>query len=209
MPTKRELALEAIHVEQNLIGESVGSQDQTAAAFGGLNRITFNGTRNIDVEPIIISNERKNELQENLMLFFTGFARTASEVAKTQIEVTLQKEKELNTMKEICDESLKRLTDPKQSLSTFGKLLDEQWKIKRSLTDKISNKNIDDIYIAGLEAGALGGKLLGAGGGGFMLFYVPKDRQEKVKTVLKTKLFVPFRFEYTGSKIIYYSHSDS
>lgn len=209
MPTKRELALEAIHVEQNLIGESVGSQDQTSAAFGGLNRITFNGTRNIDVEPIIISNERKNELQENLMLFFTGFARTASEVAKTQIEVTLQKEKELNTMKEICDESLKRLTDPKQSLSLFGKLLDEQWKIKRSMTDKISNKNIDDIYIAGIEAGALGGKLLGAGGGGFMLFYVPKDRQEKVKTVLKTKLFVPFRFEYTGSKIIYYSHTNS
>ena len=209
MPTKRELALEAIHVEQNLIGESVGSQDQTAASFGGLNKITFNGGRDIDVDPIIISNERLTELQDNLMLFFTGFARTASEVAKTQIEVTHQNEKELNTMKGICNEGLKCLTDSKQSLDKFGKLLDEQWQIKRSLTDKITSKEIDAIYEVGIGAGALGGKLLGAGGGGFMLFYVPKDKQDKVKTTLKSKLFVPFRFEYTGSKIIYYSHIDS
>ena len=208
MPTKRELALEAIHVEQNLIGESVGSQDQTAAAFGGLNKISFNGTNNIDIEPIIISNERLSALQDNLMLFFTGFVRNASEVAKTQIEVTPQKEKELNTMMGICGEGLKRLTDSKQSLEEFGKLLDEQWKIKRSLTDQISNKDIDAIYAAGIGAGALGGKLLGAGGGGFMLFYVPKDKQNAVKEVLKSKLFVPFRFEFTGSKIIYYSHPD-
>ena len=209
MPTKRELALEAIHVEQDLICENVGSQDQTAAAFGGLNKISFNENKDIDVDPIIISNERRNEIQESLMLFFTGFARTASEVAKKQIEVTPKREKELNTMMEICNEGLERLTDRKQSLNEFGKLLDEQWKIKRSLTDKISNKDIDSIYAAGMEAGALGGKLLGAGGGGFMLFYVPQDKQEKVKTALKTKLFVPFRFEYTGSKIIYYSHIDS
>ena len=209
MPTKRELALEAINVEQNLICENVGSQDQTAAAFGGLNKISFNENKDIDVDPIIISNERRNEIQESLMLFFTGFARTASEVAKKQIEVTPKREKELNTMMEICNEGLERLTDRKQSLNEFGKLLDEQWKIKRSLTDKISNKDIDSIYAAGMEAGALGGKLLGAGGGGFMLFYVPQDKQEKVKTALKTKLFVPFRFEYTGSKIIYYSHIDS
>ena len=209
MPTKRELALEAIHVEQDLIRESVGSQDQTVAAFGGLNRITFRAGKDIDVEPIIISDERRTELQENLMLFFTGFARTASDVAKKQIELTPQKEKELNTMKEICEDGLIRLTDTKNSLDEFGKLLSEQWMIKRSITKKISNKDIDDIYDAGIKAGALGGKLLGAGGGGFMLFYVPKDKQEKVKTALKTKLFVPFRFEYTGSKIIYYSHTDS
>ena len=206
MPTKRELALEAIHVEQDLIGESVGSQDQTAAAFGGLNRITFNGGKDFDVDPIIVSNERRTELQENLMMFFTGFARTASEVAKTQIEVTPKKEKELNTILEICREGLKRLTDSKQSLDNFGELLDVEWKVKRSITNKISDKDIDDIYDAGIKAGALGGKLLGAGGGGFMLFYVPKDQQEKVKTALKSKLFVPFRFENTGSKIIYYSH---
>jgi len=209
MPTKRELALDAIHIEQNIIGESVGSQDQTAAAFGGINKITFNGTKNIDVESIIISNERRMELQDNLMLIFTGFARSASKIAKIQIEVTHQKGKELTMMKEICDEGLKRLTDSKQSLDKFGELLNDQWEIKRNLTDKITNKEIDSIYKAGMDAGALGGKLLGAGGGGFMLFYVPKYKQENVKLVLKKKLVVPIRFEYTGSKIIYFSHQDN
>ena len=209
MPTKRELALEAIHIEQNLIGENVGSQDQTAAAFGGLNKISFNDSSNIDIEPIIISNERVSELQKNLMLFFTGFARTASEIAKKQIEITPSKKNELNTMKEICNESLRLLTNNKESLTQFGKLLNEQWKIKRSLTSKISNKDIDLIYSAGIKAGALGGKLLGAGGGGFMLFYVPLEKQRAVKEALKSKLLVPFRFEYTGSKIIYYSHSEN
>lgn len=208
MPTKRELAMEAIHVEQDLIGECVGSQDQTAAAFGGMNKISFNGSKDIDVEPIIISKERRNELQENLMLFFTGFARTASEVAKKQIEVTHQKENELNKMIEICNEGLKRLTDANQSLDRFGELLNEQWKIKRSLTNKITNIKIDEIYDAGIKAGALGGKLLGAGGGGFMLFYVPEEKHNAVKNVLNSKLYVPFRFEFTGSKIIYYSHED-
>ena len=209
MPTKRELALEAIHIEQNLIGENVGSQDQTAAAFGGLNKISFNDSSNIDVEPIIISNERIFELQKNLMLFFTGFARTASEIAKKQIEITPSKKYELNTMKQICNESLRILTNNKKSLTQFGELLNEQWKIKRSLTSKISNKDIDLIYSAGIKAGALGGKLLGAGGCGFMLFYVPLEKQKAVKEALKSKLFVPFRFEYTGSKIIYYSHSEN
>ena len=208
MPTKRELALEAIHVEQDLIRESVGSQDQTAAAFGGLNKITFNGRKDIEVDPIIISNERRTELQDNLILFFTGFARTASEVAKRQIEVTHQKEKELNKMMEICEEGLKLLTDSRQPLDRFGKLLNEQWKVKRSLTDKITNKEIDEIYDAGISAGALGGKLLGAGGGGFMLFYVPKEKQHTVKDILKSKLYVPFHFDFTGTKIIYYSHED-
>jgi len=208
MPTKRELALEAIHVEQDLIRESVGSQDQTAAAFGGLNKITFNGRKDIEVDPIIISNERRTELQDNLILFFTGFARTASEVAKRQIEVTHQKEKELNKMMEICEEGFKLLTDSRQPLDRFGKLLNEQWKVKRSLTDKITNKEIDEIYDAGISAGALGGKLLGAGGGGFMLFYVPKEKQHTVKDILKSKLYVPFHFDFTGTKIIYYSHED-
>jgi D-glycero-alpha-D-manno-heptose-7-phosphate kinase len=208
MPTKREMAQQAIHIEQNIIGEHVGSQDQTAAAFGGLNKINFNGIRNIDVEPIIISKERTSQLQNNLMLFFTGFARTASTIAKKQIEVSSQKENELNTMIRICEEGLSRLTDTKQSIDEFGKLLDEQWKIKRGLTNMISNKQIDSIYDAGIDAGALGGKLLGAGGGGFMLFYVPKDRQKRVREALKSKLFVPFQFDYTGSKIIYHSHED-
>ena len=143
------------------------------------------------------------------MLFFTGFARSASKIAKIQIELTHQKEKELNKMMEICAEGSDRLTDSTQSLDRFGVLLNEQWKVKRSLTNKITNKEIDEIYDAGINAGALGGKLLGAGGGGFILFYVPKDKQEKIKIALKAKLLVPFRFEYTGSKIIYYSHSDN
>jgi len=208
MPTKRELATDAIHVEQDLIGESVGSQDQTAVAFGGLNIISFNSVQDIEVDPIIISSNRQTELQENLMLFFTGFARSASDVAKKQIDVTPQKEKELKIMMEICTEGLNILTDKKQSLNKFGELLGEQWKIKRELTDKISNKEIDSIFKAGMDAGAIGGKLLGAGGGGFMLFYVPKDKQLNVINTLKTKLHVPFRFEFTGSKIIYYSHSE-
>ena len=208
MPTKRELALEAIHVEQNLIGECVGSQDQTAAAFGGLNKITFDSTKNIDIEPIIIGKKRLTELQNNLMLFFTGFARNASDGARKQIEVTPQKERELHLMNEICGEGLERLTDSKVPLEQFGKLLNDQWKIKRSLTNKISNQAINEIYEAGINAGALGGKLLGAGGGGFMLFYVPKENQMFVKKALKSKLFVPFRFEVTGSKIIYYSHPE-
>jgi len=208
MPTKRELAINAIHIEQDLIGENVGSQDQTAASFGGLNKIVFDGRKNIDVESIIIPHERLVELQDNLMLFFTGFARTASEVAKKQIEITNQKENELNKMIEICDEGLEQLTDSKQSLDRFGTLLNEQWKVKRSLTNKITNKDINEIYNAGISAGALGGKLLGAGGGGFMLFYVPKEKQKSVRNILKSKLYVPFRFEFTGSKIVYYSHED-
>tara|TARA_Y100000590_G_scaffold461534_1_gene623347 strand:- start:4018 stop:4986 length:969 start_codon:yes stop_codon:yes gene_type:complete len=208
MPTKRELAVKAIHIEQDLIGESVGSQDQVAASFGGLNRILFDSSKNIDVESIIIPSKRLAELQGNLMLFFTGFARTASKIAKKQIEITNQKENELNNMLEICDEGFKQLTDPNQSLDGFGLLLNEQWKVKRSLTNIITNKEINEIYDAGISAGALGGKLLGAGGGGFMLFYVPKEKQESVRKVLKSKLYVPFRFDSTGSKIIYYSHED-
>jgi len=208
MPTKRELALNAIHIEQNLIKEFVGSQDQTAAAFGGLNRIIFSENNLIDVDPILISEDRLIQLQNNLMLFFTGFARNASDIAKEQIKITLEKTKELNNIFEICSEGFSVLNNKNESLDTIGKLLNEQWIIKRTLTDKITNSNINEIYDAGMEAGAIGGKLLGAGAGGFILFYVPQENQIAVKNVLKTKLFVPFRFENTGSKIIYYSHQD-
>jgi len=206
MPTKRELALQAIHIEQERIGEAVGSQDQTAAAFGGLNQIRFNGVREIDVDPIIISQERLNQLQDNLLLVFTGFARTAAEVAKTQIAVTPKKADELLTMKGLCDQALSYLTNPNLSLDEFGKLLNEQWCIKRGLTNQISNPKIDEIYETGLKHGALGGKLLGAGGGGFMLFYAPKANHAAIQSGLNRKMFVPFRFEFTGSKIVYFSH---
>ena len=142
------------------------------------------------------------------MLFFTGFSRTASDIAKEQIDITPKKINELKLMTDLCNEGLSILKNSSIDLNSFGKLLNEQWKIKKTLTNKISNKNIDQIYDAGMNAGAVGGKLLGAGGGGFMLFYVPKKYQQNVKDNLKSKLFVPFRFEFTGSKIIYYSHSD-
>jgi len=209
MPTKKELANNAIHIEQNLIGESVGSQDQTAAAFGGLNRIDFGGHENVIVQPMVLSNERLEELDKNLMLFFTGFSRTASEIATEQIKVTHLKSKELNMMMDILEEAYSILRIETCQMDDFGKLLNEQWKIKRSITKKITNPQIDEIYETGVRAGALGGKLLGAGGGGFILFYVTPELQGAVREKLKHLLYVPFRFDYTGSQIIYYSHEDN
>ncbi|WP_445772200.1 GHMP family kinase ATP-binding protein [Rheinheimera sp.] len=206
MPTKRELALQAIHIEQEQIGEAVGSQDQTAAAFGGMNHIQFNATREIDVDPVIISRERMQQLEQNLLLVFTGFSRTASEIAQTQIELSPRKTKELLRMKEICNQALVYLTNEAISLDEFGKLLNEQWQLKKSMSNLITNTKIDEIYHLGLTNGALGGKLLGAGGGGFMLFYCPEKYRHAVLSCLGNKMFVPFRFESTGSKIIYYSH---
>jgi D-glycero-alpha-D-manno-heptose-7-phosphate kinase len=205
MPTKRELALQAIHVEQELIGEAVGSQDQTAAAFGGLNLIRFNKNGEIEVDPIILSKERIQQLQENLLLVFTGFARNASDVAKVQISVTPEKLNELKEMQDLSEEALELLTHENNPLEEFGKLLNNQWQVKRRLTNQISNSKIDEIYKIAIEKGALGGKLLGAGGGGFMVFYVPKENQAAVQSALNEKMFVPFRFDSTGSKIIYFS----
>ena len=205
MPTKRELALNAIHVEQKLIGEAVGSQDQVAAAWGGFNRIKFSAENTFELDPIILEREKLLELQNNLLLCFTGFARSAPEIAAHQINETPSRIKELTEMQSLTNEAFKLLRG-KSPMDDFGRLLDTQWKIKKSLTNKISNPIIDDIYQAGINAGALGGKLLGAGGGGFMLFYASPLNHNKIKAALKDKLFVPFRFENTGSKIVYFSH---
>lgn len=205
MPTKRQLAVEAIHVEQELIGEAVGSQDQTAAAFGGINYIRFNRVREIDVDPVILSQERLLELQDSLLLVFTGFSRSAAEMAKLQIAVTPSKTVELSAMTDICDQALNCLTNDGKSLDEFGCLLKEQWRIKRGLTEKISNPVIENMYELAIKNGALGGKLLGAGGGGFMLFYARKERHESIRSALQGRMFVPFRFDFTGSKIIYFS----
>lgn len=206
MVTKRELALNAINLEQNIIGEAVGSQDQTIASFGGFNLIQFDKTKTFQVNEMLVSESRLQSLQDNLLLCFTGFARTAELIAKLQIESTLDKEKELIRMNEITNEAKKIIINEKTSIDEFGKLLNEQWSIKKNLTNYISNKAIDNIYNAAMNAGALGGKLLGAGGGGFMLFYAKKKNHKKIKDSLKKKLFVPFRFEKTGSNIIYFSH---
>ena len=204
MVSKRELAMNAINIEQNLIKESVGSQDQTVAAFGGLNKIEFGGPREFTVKPIAVKPERMELLEGNLMLFFTRFSRTASSFATEQIKTTHKRKHELTQMYESVDQAIEIITS-NQSMDDFGRLLGEQWQNKKKMTDLVSNPDIDNIYSKGIKAGAVGGKLLGAGGGGFMLFYVPKDRQEKVKNALKDLLYVPFSFDFTGSQIIYYS----
>lgn len=204
MRDKNSLAADAIHVEQNLIGEAVGSQDQVSAAFGGFNRINFNRDGSFDVKRVLTGPARLAELEQNLALYFTGFSRIASEIAQEQLKVTPQKTRELQTMLQMVDEAEQILTSPNRSLDEFGRLLHEGWKVKRSLTQKISNSNIDEIYQAGLDAGALGGKLLGAGGGGFMLLYVPPERRGAVRARLKNLLCVPFAFSSHGSQVIVY-----
>lgn len=170
MPTKKQLALDAIHVEQNRIKENVGSQDQTVASFGGFNKIEFGGSQKVTVYPIILAQDRLHSLEEHLMLFFTGSFRNASDIAVEQIKKTIEKTTELKTMLEMVDESLNILCDNKDRLADFGKLLHESWMLKRALTPHITTSAIDAIYDTALKAGATGGKLLGAGGGGFILF---------------------------------------
>jgi len=203
MPTKRELALNAITIEQKIIGESVGSQDQVSAAWGGFNLIKFSKQNTFEVNPLILSSELKEELEKKLLLMFTGFPRNASKIAEKQIKLTPSRFRELTEMRSLTKDALILLTT---DLDKFGKLLNEQWKLKRSLSDKISNVELDDIYQTGLKNGALGGKILGAGGGGFMLFYAPESKHNKIKSAFAKKLFVPFRFENAGSQIIYYTH---
>jgi len=199
---KKKLLLDAIHIEQNLMKENVGSQDQSAAAFGGLNKIIFGGDEEVVVEPIDVSPERLSQLQDSLMLFFTGFSRTASEVAAEQIKAIPKKGKELRLMGEMVDKGIDILM--KGDIDDFGRQLDETWQLKRGLTSSITTSNVDEVYERALKAGALGGKLLGAGGGGFILLYVRPEDQEKVREALKDLIYVPFKFEGFGSQVIYH-----
>lgn len=207
MTTKRQLASEAIHVEQNLTKENVGSQDQTAAAFGGFNKIEFGGKEEILVKPMTLGTEKIQLLQSYLMFFFTGFVRTASEIAGEQIKKTPKRGKELSRMYELVDEAINVLCRENSDITDFGRLLHETWTIKRSLTSKITTPFVDDVYETAIKAGALGGKLSGAGGGGCIMFFVEPELQPKVKDKLKDLLYVPFRFENLGSQIIYYAPS--
>lgn len=200
-PTKKQLALEAIHVEQKRIRENVGSQDQVAAAFGGLNKIQFGGTNHITVKSLVGIKDAADILNDHMMLFFTGFSRFASDVAAEQIRLTPQKQKELEKMLCMVEHAEKLLRQ--NNARDFGKLLDENWRIKRTLTSKISNNAIDDMYEAGISAGALGGKLLGAGGGGFMLLFVEPKNQAQVRNRLNKLLYVPVKIEDKGSHIIF------
>ena len=204
MISKDQLAREAIHVERDLLKENVGAQDQIATSYGGFNKISFNGNDKFKVEPVILTGNRMAQLENHLMLYFTGFSRIASKVAKDQIRNTPQRAKELTLMYQMVDEAIDILKS-KRNILEFGKLLNESWQIKKTLSNKISNSEIDKIYKKGLEAGAIGGKLLGAGGGGFMIFFVPPKNQPQVRKVLKGLLEVPFNFESEGSQIIYYN----
>ncbi|OGZ27144.1 MAG: kinase [Candidatus Nealsonbacteria bacterium RIFOXYB1_FULL_40_15] len=209
MAAKRQLALDAINVEQNIIKENVGSQDQTAAAYGGFNRINFGGAEEISVQPVIISSEKLQILQDHLMLFFTGFSRSASDIAKEQIQKTPSKKSELSMMKSMVDEAVGILCKDNFNVFEFGKLLHQSWLLKRGLTSLISNSQIDQIYETALRAGAIGGKLCGAGGGGFLLLFVPLENQDRVKDKLQGFLHVPFRFESAGSQIIFNGPQES
>ena len=208
MPTKRELALNALHVEQERIGESVGSQDQTAAAFGGINRIEFGGPQEISVHPMMINPEKLQHFEDFLMLFFTGFSRTASEIASEQIKRIGDKISYLKTMMEMVEEVAGLLQNGEDSLGEIGRILNEQWRIKRELSPLVTNSNIDNIYDTGMRAGAIGGKLLGAGGGGCILFMAKPEDQPKIIEALGGILHIPFRFDHLGSQIIYYSHEN-
>jgi len=198
-----QLAKDSIHLERTLCNESGGWQDQIAVTFGGLNRINFNAN-NFEVNPIVMSNERKQLLNDHLMLFFTGISRNSSDVAASQVSLTNDKTAELKEMLSIVDDAEKILTS-KCHISEFGKLLDCTWKIKRSLTSKISTTYIDDIYKTAMDNGAIGGKLMGAGGGGFFMVFADPEKQEQIKKALSKLLYVPFKFTNHGSHILYYA----
>lgn len=202
MPTKDQLAREAIYIEQKMIKENVGCQDQALAAYGGFNYIEFGGNNHLRVRKITISEEKLNALEKHLMMFFTGFSRKASEIAAHQIKNIPRKKKELQTMYKMTREALDILKG--RDLLDFGRLLDESWRLKRSLSEHVSTPHIDEIYEAGRRAGAVGGKLLGAGGGGFVLLFAPPGKQKKIRERLKTLLEIPFKFENLGTQIIFY-----
>ncbi|MEW6482927.1 MAG: kinase [bacterium] len=202
--SKEELFKQAIYIEQKLIKENVGSQDQVWAACGGLNTIEFLQNGEIIVNPIIMKEKHLKSFENKFMLFYTGLSRHASEIAGEQIKNTQKNKENLFKMKELVDEAYKILTSGRNDFSDFGKLLNETWQLKRRLSNKIATSEIDNIYEVALRNGAIGGKLLGAGGGGFMCFYVEEENQNKVREALKGYLYVPFKFDFTGSEIIVY-----
>lgn len=203
--SKDRLAVESIHLERDILKENVGSQDQIAVAYGGFNHIKFSIDDTFVINPIIIGKNKLKELQSYLMFFFTGFSRNATDIAKEQIKKTPQKNKELIKMQEMVDEAISILKNNNTSIDEFGKLLNESWKLKRSLTDKVSNKSIDQIYEIACNAGAIGGKITGAGGGGFMLIIARPENHHSIRKALNKLLFVPISFEEAGCKIISYS----
>ena len=201
---KRKLADDAIYLERTLCAEAGGWQDQIAASFGGLNKIVF-ADGGYDVYPVIVSPERKQRLNDSLLLYFTGFTRFSADVQKDVQSSGRDNRARLSRMRELVDESEHILIDKTADLDDFGRLLGEEWKLKRGTSEKVSTSDLDIIYEKAIKAGALGGKLLGAGGGGFMLFYVPEEAKTGVMRALDGLMHVPFGFENGGTRVVYYS----
>jgi D-glycero-alpha-D-manno-heptose-7-phosphate kinase len=203
MPTRARLAAESIHIEQEVLRETVGSQDQVLAAHGGLRHVKFLPSGEIVAAPLVLPPGRVAELQAHLMLFYTGIVRTASDVARTYVEDIESRRRQLRLMKELVEESIDVVTSG-QDILAFGRLLHEAWEAKRSLSREVSSPEVDGLYERARAAGALGGKLTGAGGGGFLLLFVPPEHQAATCAALDHLIRVPFRFESAGSQIIFY-----
>jgi D-glycero-alpha-D-manno-heptose-7-phosphate kinase len=203
MVTKAQLVRESLYLEQEVLRETVGSQDQVMAAHGGLRHVKFHTSGEIAIDPLILPPTRIHELQSHLMLFYTGIARTAADVAKSYVVDLEARRRQLRIMKELVDESIDILASG-MNIGAFGDLLHEAWQAKRSLSAQVSNSEVDDIYSRARQAGALGGKLTGAGGGGFLLLFVEPDRHEAVGQALDGLIHVPFQFESAGSQIVFY-----
>ncbi|MSM40310.1 MAG: kinase [Geobacter sp.] len=207
MPTKQQLAIESIYIEQEMIKETVGSQDQALAAYGGFNHIQFLQNGEISVRPVIMTAERVRELNSHLMLFYTGIKRTAADVADSYVHDLESKRRQLRIMKDLVDESLSLLNGG-SDLAGFGDLMHEAWQAKRSLSTSVSNGDVDQMYEAARSAGAIGGKITGAGGGGFLLLFVPPSQQVAVRKKLDKLIHVPFAFDSSGSQIVYFQHEE-
>jgi len=205
MPTKRQLAEMAHEVEQNMVGENVGSQDQVAAAFGGMNLIEFNGREEFIVRPVTLGRERRQKLQDRLLLYYTGISRLSSDIAGEQIKRIDCNTTHLEEMKDMVMEAVRILTSPDGDIDDFGRLMHESWMRKRTLCKGISSTYIDSLYEKARKHGALGGKICGAGGGGFLMLYVQPEKREAVMAAMDDMMLVPFRFETLGSHVIFYS----
>jgi D-glycero-alpha-D-manno-heptose-7-phosphate kinase len=207
MVSNQKLASESIEIEQKILKECVGSQDQVFAAYGGFNHIVFSKEGDISVRPLTVERERLIELNKHLMLFYTGIKRTAHNIAQSYVTDIEKRKRQLRVMRDLVDEGISTVCG-NSDITAFGELLDEAWQIKRGLSKKVSNSDVDQIFATAKSAGAVGGKITGAGGGGFALFFVSPSNRQKVKEALKNLIFVPFKFEYNGSRIIFYDEEN-
>ena len=202
--SKQDLAKQATYIEQEVLKETVGNQDQILAAFGGFNRIDFHPDDSFNISPVIINKDLVGQLQSHMLLFFTGLSRFSSDIARAKVSNFTNRFQELTQIKEMVDEGMSILQNPSTPIMDLGKLMHESWKLKRSLSKKVSTPQIDKIYETGIKAGAIGGKILGAGGGGFILFFAKPENHSKIRERLKNLVHVAFHFDDVGSKIVFY-----